>query len=67
MDVMKEEPKNKKKKFDNKDGKLFKISAIAFALLAAKLWPPLLSLDWYWYAGAFALAMARPLYKAFFT
>ena len=26
-----------------------KTSAMAFALLIAKLWSPVLSLDWYWY------------------
>ena len=28
---------------------LIKTSAFAFALLFAKLWSPVLSLDWYWY------------------
>lgn len=65
MDVMEGKPK-KTKKYDRQDMKLFKISIVALTLLVAKLWPPLLSLDWYWYVGVLALAIARPFYKAFF-
>ena len=34
-----------------------KICVFAFALLLAKLWPPLLSLDWKVYAGVLGLHM----------
>jgi len=44
---------------------LVKISAAAFVLTIAKLWEPLLSLDWYWYAIIFVLTAIKPTYKAF--
>ena len=34
-----------------------------FALMLAKLWMPLLSLGWYWYALLFVLAGILPVYK----
>ncbi len=37
------------------DMTMLKICAFFFALLLAKLWVPLLSLDWYWYALVFVL------------
>jgi hypothetical protein len=46
------------------DMSLIKISAAAFALMVAKLWEPLLSLEWYWYAMIFVLAAIKPAYKA---
>ncbi|WP_292470647.1 hypothetical protein [Methanolobus sp.] len=46
------------------DMALIKISAAAFALMVAKLWEPLLRLDWYWYAFIFVLAAIKPAYKA---
>ena len=53
------------KKFDWLDIKMIKWSAAAFVLLIAKFWPPLLSLDWYWYALIGLLAAVRPVYKVF--
>lgn len=47
------------------DVSLIKISAAAFALMVAKLWEPLLSLDWYWYAIIFVVAAIKPAYQAF--
>ncbi|MBN2567309.1 hypothetical protein JXB02_04465 [Candidatus Woesearchaeota archaeon] len=35
---------------------LLKLSVLAFALMAAKLWPPLLSLPWWAYGIVFVLA-----------
>jgi len=32
------------------DLKLFQLSSAALVLMIAKLWKPLLSLDWYWYS-----------------
>lgn len=34
---------------------IFKLCILSATLLLAKLWPPLLSLEWYWYAIVFAL------------
>ena len=47
------------------DVSLIKISAASFALMVAKLWEPLLSLDWYWYAIIFVVAAIKPAYNAF--
>ena len=47
------------------DVSLIKLSTLAFALLIAKLWTPILSFDWYWYALVFVLAMIRLLYVMF--
>lgn len=53
----------KLRRMDVWDVKLIKWSAAVFALMLAKLWPPLLSLEWYWYGLLGALFMARPLQK----
>jgi hypothetical protein len=47
------------------DVSLIKISAAAFALMVAKLWEPLISLDWYWYAIIFVIVAIKPAYDAF--
>ncbi|MBN1792787.1 hypothetical protein JW826_03830 [Candidatus Woesearchaeota archaeon] len=39
----------KMKKMHWYDVSLVKLSSAAFALMIAKLWSPILSLDWYWY------------------
>ena len=44
---------------------LTKIAVFAGALLIAKLWTPILSLDWYWYLAVWILAAIKPL-SAFF-
>ena len=55
---------NKKiKKMDWSDIGLIKLSTAAFILMIAKLWTPLLSLDWYWYAIIGILAAIKPLVK----
>ncbi|MEA1912638.1 MAG: hypothetical protein U9N06_02225 [candidate division WOR-3 bacterium] len=41
-----------------------KISVAGFILMVAKLWKPLLSLDWYYYVMIFVLAAIKPAYKA---
>ena len=51
------------KKYDWMDIKLIKLSTFVFALLVAKLWTPILSLDWYYYVIIVALALIRPLSK----
>ena len=45
------------------DIKLTQLSAVGIALMIAKLWQPLLSLDWYWYAAIFVLAAIKPAYN----
>jgi len=47
------------------DISLVKLSSAAFALLIAKLWAPLLALQWYWYLLIGILAAIRPMYKIF--
>ena len=46
------------------DMQFIKLSVFAFALMIAKLWSPILSLEWYWYAAIFILAMIKPVAKA---
>jgi hypothetical protein len=54
---------NKKvKKLDWSDIALLKLYVAAVVLLIAKLWTPLLSLDWYWYLVIAVLAGAKPVY-----
>ncbi len=45
------------------DIKLTQLSAVGITLMIAKLWQPLLSLDWYWYAVIFVLAAIKPVYN----
>lgn len=47
------------------DISLTKLGTAAFALLAAKLWPVLLSLDWTVYLIVFVVAVIRPCYAMF--
>lgn len=47
------------------DGPLIKLSVFAFTLMIAKLWDPILSLDWYWYLIVSLLAVIKPV-KTFF-
>jgi len=51
------------KKYDLIDIKLIQLGSAAFVLMIAKIWKPLLSLDWYWYGAIFVLAMIKPMYK----
>ena len=53
------------KKFNWVDIQFIKIAVFGFTLLLAKLWSPLLSLDWHWYALIFVLAATRLLFKVF--
>lgn len=49
------------------DMTILKVCLVFFALTLAKLWPGLLALDWYWYAGVFAVSyvwiMGRMLFR----
>ena len=47
------------------DMSLVKLSIAAFVLMIAKLWPDILSLEWYWYLVIFLLAMLKPSSKFF--
>ncbi len=60
------------KSFDDKiktmhwyDISLVKLSVLFFALMLAKLWPVILSLDWYYYLILFILFVIVPLIKVF--
>ncbi|NQT29274.1 MAG: hypothetical protein HQ596_01750 [Candidatus Saganbacteria bacterium] len=53
------------KRMDWVDVGFVKLSCMAVALLVAKLWPPILSLAWYWYAIIFVLAAIKPLYTVY--
>lgn len=56
---------SKIKKMNWCDMGFVKLSAMAFALMVAKLWVPLLALEWYWYGLIFVIAAIKPLAKAF--
>lgn len=44
---------------------LVKLSSFLFGLLIAKLWPPILSLDWYWYLILVVVVAYQPTYRFF--
>ncbi len=44
---------------------LVKLSVFAFALMIAKLWEPILSLEWYWYGIIFIAATIPPLIRIY--
>lgn len=47
------------------DMSFVKLSVFAFALMVAKLWDPILSLEWYWYLGLSIVFGLPSLYKFF--
>lgn len=49
------------KKYNLLDIQLLKIGVAGFVLMIAKLWRPLLSLDWYWYAIIALLGGIKPV------
>jgi len=53
------------KRLDWIDLGLVKAGAMLFALGAARLWPPLLSLDAWVYGALFLLCAARPIFRFF--
>ena len=53
----------KMKNMDALDVGMVKVSVFFLALLAAKLYSPLLSLDWWAYALVFVLAAIRPMMR----
>ena len=56
---------SKIKGMDWTDIALTKLSVFAFALMIAKLWMPILNLEWYWYLVIFIIAAIKPFYKMF--
>ncbi len=46
------------------DISLIKLSTAAFVLMVAKLWPPVLALDWHWYL-AISIVIALPVMRKF--
>ena len=47
------------------DMSLVKLSTAAFILMVAKLWNPILTLDWYWYLVIALAAAIAPMVKMF--
>ncbi len=47
------------------DISLTKLSVAGFILFVAKLWSPILSLDWYWYLIIGIVAAIGPMSKVF--
>jgi len=47
------------------DISLVKISTAAFILMIAKLWSPILALDWYWYLIIGIIAAIKPVTDMF--
>ncbi len=52
-------------RMDIVDVKLACLGKAALILMIAKLWPPLLSLEWYWYLVMSAVLYAKPLKQMF--
>ncbi|MDP7179751.1 MAG: hypothetical protein QF824_00585 [Candidatus Woesearchaeota archaeon] len=44
---------------------MVKLASAAFALMIAKLWTPLLALEWWWYLIIAILASIKPMTKMF--
>jgi hypothetical protein len=53
------------KNFKWYDMSLTKLSVVAVTLMIVRLWSPLASLDWYWYAILFVLFAIKPIYVLF--
>ena len=47
------------------DVSLTKLSVAAATLMLVTFWPPLASLDWYWYAILFVLLAIKPISALF--
>ena len=55
----------KVKKLNCCDIGVTKLCVFAFALMLAKLWPPVLSLEWYHYGAVFAVTWVYLIFKIF--
>lgn len=53
------------KKLNWLDVQFVKLSSMGFILMIAKLWEPILSLAWDWYAIIFVLAAIPPLLRVY--
>ncbi|MFT4297980.1 MAG: hypothetical protein ACMXX5_02200 [Candidatus Woesearchaeota archaeon] len=51
------------KKLNCCDMQCIKIAVIGFTLMIAKLWEPILALNWYWYGLIMVLASIKPIVK----
>jgi len=47
------------------DMSLVKLSVVAITLMLVRLWSPLASLNWYWYAILFVLFAIKPICALF--
>ena len=47
--------------FPHIDIRLVRLSGFALGLMIAKLWEPILYLDWYWYLVITLLALIKPV------
>ncbi len=56
---------SKIRKFNHVDIQLIKLSVFGFTLFLAKVWSPLLSLEWYWYLLIFVLPALILFFKIF--
>ncbi len=56
---------HKIKKLGFWDIQFIKIAVAGFILMIAKFWEPLVSLNWYWYALIFVLAILKPYHTIF--
>ncbi len=54
-----------RRKMTYSDWSIAKLSIITFSLTVAKLWPAVLSLNWYWYAAVFAVTYIYLVIKLF--
>lgn len=58
---------NKKvKTLEWSDIALIKLTVASATLMIAKLWTPLLSLNWYWYGIIFIITVIKPMHKVYF-
>ena len=55
----------KVKNFNIIDVQFLKLGVAAFVLMIAKLWQPILALDWYWYLVIALLAAIKPIRAVF--
>jgi len=53
-------------KMDIVDVKLACLAKASLILMIAKLWPPLMGFEWYWYLAAAAVLYVKPIKKLFF-
>ncbi|MFH1360825.1 MAG: hypothetical protein ABIJ41_07355 [Candidatus Omnitrophota bacterium] len=48
------------------DISILKTCVMAFTLMVAKLWTPILKLEWYWYGAIFLVTYVYLIYKIYF-